>query len=65
LFFPRLLDRQYYQAWRDSAARSTEDRCRDRKEEILSTHSVEPVSDEFGKALDQTVAASRRQLSRR
>lgn len=63
LFFPRLLDRQYYQAWKDSAALSTEDRCRSRKEEILRTHVVEPVSDDFGKALDKIVAAARRELA--
>jgi len=28
LWFPKLLDRNYYQAWADNGARSTEDRCR-------------------------------------
>jgi trimethylamine:corrinoid methyltransferase-like protein len=31
LWFPGLLDRDYYQAWKDRGALSTEDRCRARK----------------------------------
>jgi len=62
LWFPRLLDRQYFQAWRDSGALSTEDRCRTRKREILSKHQVQPVSDELDRTLKDIVRSARRNL---
>ena len=63
LWFPRLLDRDYYQAWRDAGAPSTEERCRRRKEEILRAHVVEPLAPEVERALDEIVAAARRDLA--
>ncbi len=62
MWFPTLLDRQYYQAWLDGGAESTEDRCRRRKEDILATHEPEPVSTELDRDLDEIVAAARREL---
>jgi trimethylamine--corrinoid protein Co-methyltransferase len=62
LWFPRLLDREFYQAWQDAGAASTEDRCRTRKEEILARHVPEPVPPELDRALDEIVAAARREL---
>ena len=63
LWVPRLLDRDYYQAWRDAGAPSTEERCRRRKEEILRAHVVEPLAPEVERALDEIVAAARRDLA--
>jgi len=62
LWFPTLLDRQYYQGWLDSGGPSTEERCRQRKEQILRTHRPEPVSAELKQALDEIVKAARREL---
>ena len=62
LWFPRLLDRSFYGAWRDGGATSTEERCRRRKEEILATHEPEPVGDDLARALDEIVGAARRHL---
>jgi len=62
LWFPRLLDRDYYQTWLDSGATSLEDRCRERKEEILRSHQPEPLSDDLDRALDEIVSAARREL---
>jgi trimethylamine--corrinoid protein Co-methyltransferase len=62
LWFPRLLDRQYFQAWQDGGALSTEDRCRRRKQEILSAHQVEPISPELDRALKDIVRSARRNL---
>ena len=59
LWFPKLLDRDYYQAWLDGGATSTEDRCRQRKDEILACHEPEPVSAELDKALDEILAEAR------
>lgn len=60
LWFPGLLDRDYYQAWLDRGAPSLEDRCRERKESILRTHRPEPIPDELDKALNEIVASARR-----
>ena len=62
LWMPTLLDRQFYQAWKDAGAHSTEQRCRRRKQEILDTHTVEPISDELDKAMSDIVSAARREL---
>lgn len=64
MYFPRLLDRDYYQAWLDAGATSMQERCRARKEEILRTHTPEPVSPELDRALDEIVTAARQELNR-
>lgn len=63
LWFPRLLDRDFYQAWLDGGALSTEDRCRARKQELLATHLPEPPSDDLCRALDEILAAAARELA--
>jgi len=65
LWFPKLLDRSYYQQWIDEGAKSMEDRCVARKDEILATHEPEPVSEDLGRALDEICAAARRDLAQR
>ncbi len=62
LWFPRLLDRNYYQQWMDEGASTMEQRCVERKNEILRTHQPEPVSDELDKALGEIVKAAREEL---
>jgi trimethylamine--corrinoid protein Co-methyltransferase len=62
LWFPKLLDRKFYQAWQDAGAASTEDRCRARKDEILAHHVPQPVPPELDKELDRIVAAARKEL---
>jgi trimethylamine--corrinoid protein Co-methyltransferase len=63
LWFPTLLDRRYYQQWLDSGAIGTEQRVRERRDEILRTHVPEPISPELERALDEVVAAARRDLT--
>jgi len=65
LWFPKLLDRNYYQAWADNGARSTEDRCRLEKETILKTHTPEPIAPELARTLDDIVAAAHRALRKK
>jgi len=62
LWFPRLLDRNYYQAWLETGAKGLAERCRERKEKIFSRHRPEPVSAELDRALDEIVAAAKREL---
>jgi trimethylamine--corrinoid protein Co-methyltransferase len=63
LWFPRLLDRDYYQAWMDAGARSMEDRCRETKERLLATHEVEPLDAALDRALQEIVGAARKELA--
>ena len=63
LWFPRLLDRQFYDAWRDTGAASMEDRCRQAKEELLSAHEPEPIDPHLAAELDRIVTAARRELA--
>ena len=58
LWVPRVLDREYYQAWLDGGASDTESRCRSRKEEILRTHEPEPLPADLERALDEIVKAA-------
>ena len=62
LWFPEMADRQYYQQWLDSGAISMDQRCRDKKEELLQSHEVEPISDELARELGKIVDDARRHL---
>jgi trimethylamine--corrinoid protein Co-methyltransferase len=62
LWFPRLLDREFYDAWRAAGAASMEDRCRAQKTEILAAHQPEPVDADLAAELDRIVAAARGDL---
>jgi trimethylamine--corrinoid protein Co-methyltransferase len=60
LHFPRLLDRAYYEAWREAGAASLEQKCRERRETVLATHVVEPLPTGLKRDIDAIVAAARR-----
>ncbi len=62
LWFPQLLNRDFYQAWLDDGAKTMEDRCREKKEHLLKNHDVEPVSQDVQRAMDGILAAARRNL---
>jgi trimethylamine:corrinoid methyltransferase-like protein len=62
LWFPKLLDRDYYQAWKDGGAVGSEERCRQRKEEIRSTHQVPPVPPELNREFERIPFSARREL---
>jgi trimethylamine--corrinoid protein Co-methyltransferase len=61
LWVPTLLDRQYYQGWLEGGALSTEDRCRQRKQQILSSLKPEPLAAEVANSLDEIVCEARRE----
>jgi len=61
LWFPGLLDRAFYQSWLDSGAASLEDRCRERKYDILRSHQPEPLSRDQESALSGVLTAARRE----
>jgi len=62
LWFPALLDRQFYQAWHDGGATDTEQRSIERREALLSTHEVEPVSEELDRELARIVGDAQQHL---
>ena len=62
LWFPRLLDREFWSNWVEQGAESMHERCVSAKEEILSDHAPEPLDDETARAVDGIVAAARREL---
>jgi trimethylamine--corrinoid protein Co-methyltransferase len=62
MWFPKILDREYYEAWKEAGALSMEDRCRRRKEELLSEHEVEPLAPELDREFERILAAARREL---
>lgn len=58
-----LADREYYEAWRSAGAKSLEQRCADRKNEILSRPGPEPLPADLDKAIGGIAAAARRELA--
>lgn len=62
LWFPKLLDRNYYQAWLDNGAETMESRCKAVKEDILQKHNPDPLREDVAKAIDEIVTAARRDL---
>ena len=63
LWFPRLLDRAYYEAWREAGATSAEERCAERAREIVRSHRHEPIDEDLSRALDEIVGAARASLA--
>lgn len=64
LWFPSILDRDYYQAWRDRGAPSLEQKCRERKEHIIRTRRPQPLPDALQRELSSLVATARGELGK-
>jgi trimethylamine---corrinoid protein Co-methyltransferase len=64
LWFPRLLDREYYDAWLNAGATSMEERCRAYKNKVLAQHQSEPLDEALARAINEIVATARNELSR-
>ncbi|HIE28055.1 TPA: hypothetical protein EYP66_12285 [Candidatus Poribacteria bacterium] len=62
LWFPELLDRQFWQAWRESGAKDMMSRCIEKKNEILAEHIPTPLSKETEKDIDKILQSARRNL---
>ena len=65
LWFPKLLDRSYYENWYESGAASMQERCRDRKRQILEDLEEEPLDNELESTLNGIVAAAKRELTQK
>ncbi len=64
LYFPRLLDRDYYQAWLEQGAPDLAARCRARQEQLLRTHQPTPLAADLDREVTRIVAAARTELER-
>ena len=62
LWFPKLLDRNYYQHWYESGAKNMQERCRLEKEKILNSHKVKPLSPEVLHEIDKIVSSAKKNL---
>jgi trimethylamine--corrinoid protein Co-methyltransferase len=62
LWFPRLLDREFYDAWQEGGARTMGLRCREEKERLLKEHQPEPLPDDTDKEVERILAGAREEL---
>jgi trimethylamine---corrinoid protein Co-methyltransferase len=62
LWQPHLLDRQFYQNWRDNGATDTAQRIEAEKAR-LAKHEPQPIDKALDRELAQIVAAARRELT--
>ncbi len=62
LWFPKLLDRQFYAAWAAQGKRTLADRCRECKEQLLREHAAAPLPEETDRELERVLAAMRQDL---
>lgn len=62
LWFPKLLDRNYYQQWLDAGAKSLEESCRMKKEAILNSQPSSEIDRDIAKNLDEVVTAAQKDL---
>ncbi|MDF1515399.1 MAG: trimethylamine methyltransferase family protein [Anaerolineae bacterium] len=62
LWFPQLLDRAYWVNWLEDGATTMQDRCVARKNDILASHTPEPLDKDVVSELDQILDAARQSL---
>ena len=62
VWYPKLLDRQFWGAWVESGKTTMADRCRAEKERILREHRPEPLPEELDKEFARIVGDAWRHL---
>jgi len=65
LWFPRLLDRDFYDSWLAGGAKTMGQRCREEKRRLLREHTPQPLPDDVEKEVARVLAAARRDLQKR
>ncbi|MBN1250297.1 MAG: trimethylamine methyltransferase family protein, partial [Anaerolineae bacterium] len=63
LWFPQLLDRQYWTNWLDAGATSMVARCAEMRDRLLREHEAEPLAPELERELSSILNAARRALA--
>lgn len=64
LWFPRLLDREFYQAWLETGAQDMEARCRARRRVLAASHAPAPLADDIDAAFEDIIRAADRETAR-
>jgi trimethylamine--corrinoid protein Co-methyltransferase len=62
LWFPKLLDRQFYDAWMSGGAKTMAQRCREEKERLLREHQPEPLPEAVDREIERVLAGARAEL---
>lgn len=62
LWCPEAFDRRDWQSWWDDGAKTMAQWAREKKHQILSEHSAEPIDPDLARELDGIVAAARQEL---
>lgn len=63
LWFPKLLDREYWSNWVDQGASAMDARCIAEKDRILAEHVPKPLDDDLDRELTRIVDAAQRHLA--
>jgi trimethylamine:corrinoid methyltransferase-like protein len=63
LWFPELLDRNYWDRWLEDGATSMHQRCVAAKDRILAQHEPEPLPAETDREIERILASARRHLT--
>jgi len=64
LWFPTLLDRENYDNWLKADSTGMEERCRNRKEELLANHEPTPLDEDVKNDLEKIIEDAKRNLSK-
>jgi len=62
LWFPQLLDRQFWPNWVEAGAADMHQRCVEEKDRILRDHEPEPLDPDVEREIDKIVANARKHL---
>ena len=65
LWFPELLDRNYFDVWSGRGRSDMLERCRERKDAILRDHEPEPLPGDVLREIDVLLADARKHLTER
>lgn len=64
LWFPTLLDRENYDTWLKSGSSDLEERCHNRKEELLANHEPTPLDKDLNKDFEKILEDAKKNLSK-
>ncbi len=62
LWFPKLLDRQFYEAWESGGAKTMAQRVREEKERLLKEHHPEPLPSDVDREIKRILTGARADL---
>ncbi len=64
LWFPTLLDRNYYDTWIKDGAKDMRKRCNIKKEEIISNYEASFIEEDINRDLEKIVLSAKKELSK-